>query len=57
MNPVEQVIVYITPAVVLIIGWMIHAWVDDVKATLKEHAARVAELEKAVAFLQGQRRS
>lgn len=53
MNPVEQVIVYATPFLLAIIGWMIHSWVDDVRETLREHHHTLTELEKAVAFLQG----
>lgn len=53
MNAVEQVIIYATPFLLAIIGWMIHSWVDDIRETLKEYHLKIGELEKAVAFLQG----
>jgi len=53
MNSVESVIIYVTPAVALIVSWMIRSWLSDVKETLKECHKRLSDLEKSVAFLEG----
>ena len=48
-----QLLFVLNPILLVVVGWLIRNWVNDVKATLQLLSTRVGKLESKVAFLEG----